>query len=344
MQDFTKSLTHAVANLPARYADPRMGITCYGSWDKDDGGCAGCPVGEVCKVFTQDAPSMQRRVFEKGKDKWPTLHKEDQRSLKNVAKHQLVGGQPYPRSTFDEWRVPHVRSDTGLTCSGRPGAEDVCERAGCTYSGTSIGGIERAEGVRAVKLCFEGQQIERPCVGCPGEEMCCFGKKYEGGDIDCEPCKWKEDCRSAMAAASEESEPGLPGKESAAQHNHCLTFEPKRICAVVMHERSRPSDGCIKEMGWVAGHVALEEHWQKLADEKLKEFKLKQTSLPYCHEHEGRWGLKGNKEVHVSLKAVLVKMSNNKGHTVKWARELWWVCPGEPDDWDGRDPPAGFGG
>lgn len=263
--------------------------------------------------------SPQRKVLVKGKDRWPNLAADDKAAMEEakrsgeakmtsqrhdlpgspgyednvqalhelgargtkrtlqarIAAHQVVGGQPFPSSSFDEWRTPH--SSDGVDCYGKPGVDDVCDVPSCYYAGSS--------------------QTE------------------------------------------------LTGVEAAAMHNHCLTFSPQRIGTVVMHERTRPSEGCVREMDVAGVNVpeVMEREWQKLADEKLKKLKLTKGHLPYCSEHEGRWGLKDNKDVHVSLKAVLAKMSNKKGEVLEWVRGLYLVCPGEPDGWE-RDPPAGFGG
>ncbi len=50
-----------------------------------------------------------------------------------------------------------------------------------------------------------------------------------------------------------------------------------------------------------------------------------------CSHHEGRWGRKNGSGVHVSLEAPLVKVPGRR-----WLRELWYVCPGTPEDWDGK--------
>jgi len=306
--------------------------------------------------------SWQRQVFENGAKRWPSLIEADQAAMQEWSEDQALRDRARLEHGQPSSELGEVNLTGSTAVDGDPdGALYKQMKGRMNREGTKSHPIpDEGRDIATVRQCFEEPNTTRRCSGCAGKEVCCYGKQYEEDDHSCIECKWTDECKQRLEvsgdmkdetaayeevqfmdeAQAEHSPLNFTAKERAEANNHCPKFAPSRICVVVMHPRMRPRGHCLREMDLRKYHELLEAQWQTLADKVLSEWKIKKHgSLPFCPEHEGRWGLKGNKSVHVSLEAKLFKVKSQR-----YLRELWWVCPGRPKDWDCRDRPAGFGG
>jgi len=144
-----------------------------------------------------------------------------------------------------------------------------------------------------------------------------------------------------MVRANQETEEHMPVVDPAFLSS-CDCFKPQRIAVLVMTPSARPSENCVRELDRQLKYDKfIQEQWEKLAAEKLKEWKVENSlNLPRCPEHEGRWGLEGNQEVQVSLEAKIMRVNHRSGQPLRWMRYLWLVCPGVPKGADRRSKPV----
>jgi len=65
------------------FMDQRFEHECLGQYNICAARCDGCISRSLCRDYTKMMPSLERKVFERGKSKWPTLYEDDQEALKD---------------------------------------------------------------------------------------------------------------------------------------------------------------------------------------------------------------------------------------------------------------------
>ena len=244
---------------------------------------------------------MEEKVFEEGKAKWPELSKDDGAGVVPVM--SCFGGDLSGSSSCGGCGYR-------IACDKTRARGDMKEVAFATIYGGPPSSVE--ESLKGV-VCAQPQVYE----------------DFQRETIAAVVAKADELCHEEGSSATDP------------EFFSCDCFEPQRVALLIMSPSYRPSKNCIRELDRQMKYEEfIKEQWEKLAAKKLKEWKVENShDLPRCHEHEGRWGLEGNKEVQVSLETKILLVKHSSGRLLTWMRRLWLVCPGAPKGADRRSKP-----